>query len=59
VDDEHQLASLLDMRYKSCLSQNEHLLVPKCVLPLEAYEDSHTNVGKSAMPEPIHVSLSN
>ena len=27
-------------RYKSCLSQNEHLLVPKCVLPLEAYEDS-------------------
>jgi hypothetical protein len=39
VDDEHQLASLPDMRYKSCLSQNEHLLVPKCVLPLEAFDD--------------------
>jgi hypothetical protein len=31
---------MLDMRYKPCLSQNEHLLVPKCVLPLEACEDS-------------------
>jgi hypothetical protein len=40
VDDEHQLASLPGMRYKSYLSQNEHLLVPKCVLPLEACEDS-------------------
>jgi hypothetical protein len=40
VDDEHQLASLPDMRYKPCLSQNEHWLVPKCVLPLKAYEDS-------------------
>jgi hypothetical protein len=48
VDDELQLASLLDMRYKSCLSQNEHLLVLKCVLPLEACEDSsfqHEEVG--------------
>jgi hypothetical protein len=36
------------MRYKSCLSQNEHLLVLKCALPLEAYEDSsfqHGQVG--------------
>jgi hypothetical protein len=40
VDDELQLASLLDMCYKSCLSQNEHLLVLKCALPLEACEDS-------------------
>jgi hypothetical protein len=40
VDDGLQLASLLGMRYKSCLSQNEHLLVLKCVLPLEACEDS-------------------
>jgi hypothetical protein len=48
VDDEHQLASLPDMRYKSCLSQNEHLLVSKCVLLLEACEDSlfqHVLVG--------------
>jgi hypothetical protein len=40
VDDERQLAFLLGMRYKPCLSQNEHLLVLKCALPLEAYEDS-------------------
>src|SRR5699024_10359600 len=40
VDDELQLASLLDMRYKLCLSQNEHLLVLKCALSLEACEDS-------------------
>jgi hypothetical protein len=36
------------MRYKSCLSQNEHLLVPKCDLPLEACEDpsfQHVLVG--------------
>jgi hypothetical protein len=35
------------MRYKPCLSQNEHLLV-KYVLPLEACEDSlsqHELVG--------------
>ena len=30
MDDESQLASLLGMRYKSCLSQNEHLLILKC-----------------------------
>jgi hypothetical protein len=37
-----------DMRYKSCLSQNEHLLVLKCALALEAGEDSsfqHEQVG--------------
>jgi hypothetical protein len=48
VDDELQLASLLDMRYKSYLSQNEHWLVLKCALPLEACEDSsfrHEQVG--------------
>jgi hypothetical protein len=48
VDDELQLASLLGMRYKSYLSQNEHLLVIKCVIPLEACEDSsfqHGQVG--------------
>jgi hypothetical protein len=33
------------MRYKPCLSQNEHLLVPKCVLPLEACEDSSFQHG--------------
>jgi hypothetical protein len=58
VDDEHQLASLPDMRYKPCLFQNEHLLVPKCVLPLEACEDSsfqHVLVGDAR----AHVSLSN
>jgi hypothetical protein len=33
------------MRYKSCLSQNEHLLVPKCALPLEACEDSSSQHG--------------
>jgi hypothetical protein len=45
VDDGLQLASLLGMRYKSCLSQNEHLLVLKCVLPLEACEDSSSQHG--------------
>jgi hypothetical protein len=40
VDDGLQLASLLGMRYKSCMSQSEHWLVLKCALPLEAYEDS-------------------
>jgi hypothetical protein len=45
VDDLCQLAFLLDMRYKLCLSQNEHLLVPKCVLPLEACEDSSFQHG--------------
>jgi hypothetical protein len=40
VDDGLQLDFLLGMRYKLYLSQNEHLLVLKCVLPLEAYEDS-------------------
>jgi hypothetical protein len=45
VDDECQLAFLLDMRYKPCLSQNEHLLVIKCVLPLEACEDSSFQHG--------------
>jgi hypothetical protein len=59
VDDELQLASLLGMRYKSCLSQNEHLLVLKCVLPLEACEDSSSQHGQSLMPEPAHISLSN
>jgi hypothetical protein len=39
VDDERQLAFLLDMRYKPCLSLNEDLLVLKCVIPLEACED--------------------
>jgi hypothetical protein len=33
------------MRYKPCLSQNEHLLVLKCVLPLEACEDSSSQHG--------------
>jgi hypothetical protein len=33
------------MRYKPCLSQNEHLLVPKCVLPLEVCEDSSSQHG--------------
>jgi hypothetical protein len=59
VDDERQLAFLLGMRYKPCLSRNEHLLVLKCVLPLEFVEILHSNMGKSAMPEPTHISLSN
>jgi hypothetical protein len=46
MDDELQVVSLLDMRYKSCLSQNEHLLVLKCVLPLEASEDSSSQHGQ-------------
>jgi hypothetical protein len=45
VDDERQLAFLLDMRYKPCLSQNEHLLVLKCALPLGACEDSSSQHG--------------
>jgi hypothetical protein len=45
VDDVYQLASLLDMRYKPCLSQNEHWLVPKCVIPLEVCEDSLSQHG--------------
>jgi hypothetical protein len=46
VDDERQLAFLLGMRYKPCLSQNEHLLVLKCALPLEACEDSSSQHGQ-------------
>jgi hypothetical protein len=45
---ELQPASLLDMNYKSCLSQNEHWLVQKYVPPLEPCEDSssqHEQVG--------------
>jgi hypothetical protein len=45
VDDGLQLAFLLDMRYKPCLSGNEHWLVPKCVIPLEACEDSSSQHG--------------
>jgi hypothetical protein len=45
MDDEHQLASQLGMRYKFCFSQNAHLLVPKCAIPLEAYEDSSSQHG--------------
>jgi hypothetical protein len=46
VDDGLQPASQLDMRYKLCLSQNEHLLVLKCAPPLEACEDSSSNMSK-------------
>jgi hypothetical protein len=45
-----QLAFLFGMHYKTCLSQIEHLLVLKCVLPLEACEDSssqHELVGEA------------
>jgi hypothetical protein len=45
VDGGYQLAFVLDMRYKPCLSQNEHWLVPKCVLRLEACEDSSFQHG--------------
>jgi hypothetical protein len=45
VDDGCQLAFLLDMRYKPYLSENEHLLVLKCALPLEACEDSSSQCG--------------
>jgi hypothetical protein len=48
VDDEHQLAFLLGMRYRPYLSQNEHWLVIKCALPLEACKDfssQHVLVG--------------
>jgi hypothetical protein len=33
------------MRYIPCLSQNEHWLVPKYALPLEACEDSLSQHG--------------
>jgi hypothetical protein len=59
VDDECQLAFLLSKRYKPYLSQNEHLLDLKCVLPLEVCVDSSSQKGKSAMLEPTHISLSN
>jgi hypothetical protein len=45
VNDGRQLAFLLDMRYRPCLSQNERLLVIKCALPLEACEDSSSQHG--------------
>jgi hypothetical protein len=45
VDARLQLASLLGMRYKPCLLQNEHWLVLKCALPLEACEDSSSQQG--------------
>jgi hypothetical protein len=46
VDGGLQLASLLGMRYKPYLSQNEHWLVLKCALPLEACEDSSSQHGQ-------------
>jgi hypothetical protein len=46
VDGGLQLASLLDMRYKFCLSQNEHWLVLKCVLPLEVCGGSSSQHGQ-------------
>jgi hypothetical protein len=33
------------MRYKPYLSQNEHLLVLKCAIPLEVCEDSSSQHG--------------
>jgi hypothetical protein len=33
------------MRYKPYLSQNEHLLILKCALPLEVCEDSSFQHG--------------
>jgi hypothetical protein len=45
VDGGYLLASLLDMHYKPYLSQNEHWLVPKCALALEACEDSSSQHG--------------
>jgi hypothetical protein len=45
VNDGCQLAFRFDMRYKSCFSQNEHLLVLKCVLPLEVCGDSSFQHG--------------
>jgi hypothetical protein len=57
VDGGLQLASLLGMRYKPCLSQNEHWLVLKCALPLEVCGDSSSQHGKSAMQEPTHISF--
>jgi hypothetical protein len=35
-----QLASLLSMLHMVYLSKSKHLLVLKCLCPLEAYEDS-------------------
>jgi hypothetical protein len=35
----------LCLRPNTCLSQNEHLLILKCALPLEAYEDSSSQHG--------------
>jgi hypothetical protein len=55
VDDELQLAFLLGMRYKPCLSQNEHWLVLKCALPLEAYEDYSFQHGRRCQSQPILV----
>jgi hypothetical protein len=46
VDGERQHAFLLGMRYKPSLSQNEHWLVLKCGLPLEACEDSSSQHGQ-------------
>jgi hypothetical protein len=59
VDDELQPASLLDMQYKSCLSQNEHWLVQKWVPLYNLVKVLHPNMGKSTMLEPTHISLSN
>jgi hypothetical protein len=53
VDGESQLAFLLDMHYKPCLSQNEHLLILKYAPPLEACEDSSSQrglVGDASQP---------
>jgi hypothetical protein len=47
------------MRYKSCLSQNEHWLVLKCALPLEVREDSSSQRGRVGDATATHVSLSN
>jgi hypothetical protein len=46
VDDGLHFSFLLSMRYKSCISQNEHLLVLKCAIPLEACEDSSFQYGQ-------------
>jgi hypothetical protein len=40
------------MRYKSCLSQNEHLLILKCDLHLKAYEDSSSQQGSDSGSAP-------
>jgi hypothetical protein len=59
VFDELQLASLLDMHYKPCLSQNEHRLVLKRVPLYKLVNILHPNMGKSMMLEPTYTSLSN